>query len=134
MRYQCLLLLLFLAGCGGGSGLASNNAPLNPLPFSTSRVGTWTGPMHGPLTLGIASDRKITGSWQADTGTTWAITGQTSDPIIHDNSVSLNFVSETTTIFGTGTLLVTRADHLTGSLTITGVGVQATYAVDVTRQ
>ena len=86
------------------------------------------------MTLNIGADSRISGSWQADTGTAWIISGQTSDPIIHDNGILLNFVSGATTIYGTGTLLVTRKDHLTGNLTFTGVGVQMTYPVDLVRQ
>lgn len=134
MRYLCLMFLILLAGCGGGNG-STVGQPLNLLPFDTSRIGRWTGPMHGPLVLNIAANRMITGTWQADTGTSWTISGQTSDPIIHDNGISLNFTNSqpASKIYGTGILLVRTADHLTGTLSLSG-DLQATYSVDLARQ
>lgn len=131
MRTLALLAVLALAllpGCSGGGA----SVPIINIPgqnFNLDRAGSWTArttdnqsQTSGTLTLSIASDHSLTGTWQTDAGAIWTITGSVSpDPTFTtppDYGAALTFTSPgQTTLFGSGTLSVSpNTGHLVGHL------------------
>ena len=108
-----LVCAVVLAGCGGGSSVST------PSPFRGAYVGTFqavpaTGVQVGNLTVTVGTDGKLTGLVN---NTTVNIASSVSGSISNTGQTSVTLTSPAETDTATGTVSLSAANHLLGSLT-----------------
>lgn len=127
------LFVLGSAGCGGGSSNASNN----PADLQGEYLGSFSGTTNGATDTGtqswkIASDGTLTGTALS---TTSLGTGPVTGSVTTGGVVNGSFAYPGGTITVTGTVFLTSARHLTGTLTeVSGATTVGRISIDLVHQ